>query len=283
MKASPYVFLVASAAFAAPLTAANFKGGPGDGFSVANLSSAVLDGTALAVIYTGGIGSGADTTALNSNTLSGQSISVLFGSSGSTGGGDGFDVLTFPNATLSGDSIGLLLYSGGSGDGHDITNLPNVTLENQSLTALYGGSSGDGFDAFVLLQTALPVTLDADGDGIPASWEALYTFLSDQNNQDANLDQDGDGSSNLSEYIADTNPDDSSSKFTVDFVKNTAGGYSIIYNTSLNRYYRLEISTDLQTWVSAETLTKGTGSLRTQTLPVTTPKRFARVQVKASP
>jgi hypothetical protein len=46
---------------------------------------------------------------------------------------------------------------------------------------------------------------DADGDGMPDSWENQYG-LNPTNAADANLDLDGDGMTNLEEYIAGTDP-----------------------------------------------------------------------------
>ena len=48
-----------------------------------------------------------------------------------------------------------------------------------------------------------------DGDGMPDTWEIDYGL--DPYHYDAQLDLDGDGWSNLSEYLAETNPNDSSS------------------------------------------------------------------------
>jgi hypothetical protein len=47
--------------------------------------------------------------------------------------------------------------------------------------------------------------LDTDGDGIPDSWETLYS-LNPNNASDAAQDPDGDGSSNLTEFRRGSNP-----------------------------------------------------------------------------
>jgi len=55
-------------------------------------------------------------------------------------------------------------------------------------------------------------SVDSDGDGLPDSYENNYAFLNPLNTADAALDQDGDGYSNLEEYIVGTNPDSVASK-----------------------------------------------------------------------
>lgn len=56
--------------------------------------------------------------------------------------------------------------------------------------------------------------IDSDLDGMPDAWETA-AGLSPNSNADAALDKDGDGQSNLAEYLADTNPSDPQSCFRV--------------------------------------------------------------------
>lgn len=46
-------------------------------------------------------------------------------------------------------------------------------------------------------------TIDADGNGLPDSWEVIHFGMT---NSDTSADADGDGTSNLLEYLAGTDP-----------------------------------------------------------------------------
>ena len=71
-----------------------------------------------------------------------------------------------------------------------------------------GGGNGGYVNLDYIKLEADPVGLaDADGDGMKRWFEETYA-LSDSNSADASLDPDGDGRSNLAEFLAGTNPTD---------------------------------------------------------------------------
>lgn len=102
---------------------------------------------------------------------------------------------------------------------------------------------------------------DSDADLMPDQWE-IQNELNPSSN-DANLDPDGDGLSNLNEYVAGTNPKNNLSKFST-AITTTGTIYRLQFQTSLGRSYEIEGSTDLKNWVSLYTLA---GSGATETVP----------------
>src|SRR5207249_3652446 len=63
-------------------------------------------------------------------------------------------------------------------------------------------------------QFSLTTLLDSDSDGIPDNWETVYS-LNATSGADRDLDSDGDGMSNLQEYLAGTDPTNALSRLTV--------------------------------------------------------------------
>jgi|GEM_PF-1398676 len=85
---------------------------------------------------------------------------------------------------------------------------------------------------------------DDDNDLIPDAWETLYN-LDACNPADAAMDPDGDGFSNLREWIADTDPNDPAAY--LDIVQNqmVANGHQVFWPSSAARLYSLQRCDDL--------------------------------------
>ena len=88
---------------------------------------------------------------------------------------------------------------------------------------------------------AVDPLLDTDGDGIPDAYENQYSFLDPNNPNDASLDYDGDGMSNLAEYRAGTAPDDPLSylRITAVTVRGT-NGVEIAWGSAANKFYTVQ-------------------------------------------
>ena len=119
---------------------------------------------------------------------------------------------------------------------------------------------------------------DADADGIPDEWENQYG-LDPSDPTDAALDSDHDGSTNLQEYLAGTNPRDPSSYLRIDRFS-ASGLVRIEFTAIANKTYSIQFTDDFQSrfW---KTLTDVPAEPVTRTIQITDPvavgQRFYRI------
>jgi glycosidase len=114
--------------------------------------------------------------------------------------------------------------------------------------------------------------LDSDGDGIPDWWMLAYfnhPTGQDADNSLANEDADGDGMSNLQEFLAGTDPTDPNSVFRITNISIIGNDVNVTWTTRSNKTNQLESSTTgpdtNATWFSVGAPTNGTSSPVTQT------------------
>jgi alpha-tubulin suppressor-like RCC1 family protein len=94
---------------------------------------------------------------------------------------------------------------------------------------------------------AVTLWTDSDGDGMPDDYEAQFPFLDPLDPNDAGLDHDGDGLSNLEEYLAGTDPGDPLSYLRITAVGIGEGrAVVIVWGSAPNRFYTIERTADLK-------------------------------------
>ena len=139
-------------------------------------------------------------------------------------------------------------------------------------------SAGTGWISFDTPDTDLTfISQDTDNDTIPDVWELLYapnrTVLGTLPTSDA----DGDGQSDRSEYAAGTSPTDRTDYLRILSLSNPPGPSGTLRWTSVgDRLYRVQSSTNLQSWADLFTVYGHDGTQTTASVPKA-PRVFFRV------
>ena len=94
------------------------------------------------------------------------------------------------------------------------------------------------------------VSSDTDTDGMPDAWES-GNRLNSADPGDAPLDADSDGQTNRQEYIAGTDPHDSTSRLTAAAIASSPGQYAVTFNAIAGKSYTVRYKDDLTspTWL----------------------------------
>jgi len=132
------------------------------------------------------------------------------------------------------------------------SSIPGATGTSFTLTDLRAGDAGEysvivsnTYGFAVSNPATLMVTFtDADNDGMQDSWELANGFTP-ANGADAALDADGDGGTNLAEFVAGTDPRDPASAFTLGIEPAGGGAYRLQFTAQPNRSYGIQYHPDL--------------------------------------
>jgi len=124
---------------------------------------------------------------------------------------------------------------------------------------------------------------DSDGDTMVDQWEA-YRKLNPTNAADALIDTDGDFSTNVYEYVADTDPLNSNDYFRIINIATADNTNTIVVSSSSRRIYSLDcndaIGVDSWTEVAGQTNLPGSGSAFGLVDTNSSPVRTYRVNVR---
>lgn len=171
----------------------------------------------------------------------------------------------------------------------------NANLDNDALTNLeeYNSGSDPSVFGYLILVDAQGniftcdtggAFVDTDNDGIPDWWERHFT--ANRTAMNAGNDSDGDGKTNLAEYVAGLDPLNPASRFEVistEMTSTVTGKlFKVRWKTEQGRRYKVFCSETLTTWPATPAATlDGDGTEKVCEIPLgTKTKSFVRIAVE---
>ena len=143
---------------------------------------------------------------------------------------------------------------GGKSSINQLSNHSSIGSYIASASSSIGSSTNKiGFLNVVFLPYAFSeVNLDQDGDGMLDEWEAQHGLSNSVD--DSGSDYDADQMTALEEFIAGTDPTDSSSHLKL-FIEMVENDMRISFDTNPSRTYELRVTQDFSTYHSYATIT----------------------------
>jgi len=99
------------------------------------------------------------------------------------------------------------------------------------------------------LPATVSVDPDGDQDGLPDAWETQFWPATDHPDAAPGLDPDGDGLTNLEEWLAGTVPTEVASRLAVETLLDTGEGWALRFQAVAGRDYTVEVLDDLSAGV----------------------------------
>jgi hypothetical protein len=265
------------------------------GFNVATIRNAILGNSIFDNVGAGiALFNGA-----NDSQSAPTLVSATLGTVGNPGGTDvvgslssiasaAFRVEFFASPTADGSSFGegrffvgaLTVITDGAGTASFTANLAAAIPAGYVVSATATDPAGNTSE-FAGNRTV--TTTDTDSDGLPNNYETAHGLL--VNSNDAALDADGDGESNIDEFRAGTDPRDPTSVLRLPSLAASSGNVVLSLPTLLGKTYRIEYADDLAApnhWRLFADELLGTGAALPLTDPgaAALPQRFYRALVE---
>lgn len=166
-----------------------------------------------------------------------------------------------------------------------------ATARGRHLRLEAHGFNADGSYIGVLdsFEIGTPPAVDSDGDGLPDTWETAHGLDPESASglHGAAGDFDGDGQSNLSEYLAGTTPNNAASRLAIIEVERTSEGARLSWASVPGKRYHIAFSTGLTAWAPLQdggqqplVIDAAAGATTTATVPLPA-EGFLRVEIAA--